>query len=65
MIAQVKTKQIIGRHLGEKPFRFIPEGIYWFHGGWATPMVNKSVISDDGTSYELPNNWFQNIVTSL
>ena len=64
MTAQVKAKQIRGSLGGEKPFRFIPEGLYWFHGNWATPMVNRSVLVD-GISYELPKNWFQKIVDSL
>lgn len=64
MTAQVKAKQIKGSLGGEKPFRFIPEGLYWFHGNWATPMVNRSVLVD-GVSYELPSNWFQKIVNSL
>jgi hypothetical protein len=64
MTAQVKAKQIKGSLGGEKPFRFIPQGLYWFHGNWVTPMVNRSVLVD-GVSYELPSNWFQKIVNSL
>jgi hypothetical protein len=64
MTAQVKAKQIRGSLGGKKPFRFIPAGLYWFRGGWATPMVNHSVLVD-GISYKLPRNWFQKIVNSL
>ena len=64
MTAQVKAKQVRGSLGGEKPFKFIPEGLYWFHGNLATPMVNRSVLVD-GVSYELPKNWFQKIVSSL
>jgi hypothetical protein len=65
MTAKIKPKQIKGSLGGEKPFRFIPEGLYWFHGGWATPMKNKTILADDGTGYQLPKDWFQKIVNSL
>jgi hypothetical protein len=64
MTAQVKDKQIKGSLGGEKPFRFIPAGLYYFGGGWVRPMRNPSMIVD-GVAYELPKNWFQKIVDSL
>jgi hypothetical protein len=64
MTAQVKEKQIKGSLGGEKPFRFIPAGLYYFGGGWARPMRNPSMIID-GVAYELPKDWFQKIVDSL
>lgn len=65
MTAQVKEKQIKGSLGGEKPFRFIPAGLYYFSGGWARPMVNKSTLVDGYVAYELPKNWFQKLVDSL
>ena len=65
MIAQVKAKQIRGSLGGEKPFRFIPEGLYYFSGGWARPMVNRSVLVDGYVAYQLPKDWFQKLVDSL
>ena len=64
MTAQVKAKQIKGSLGGEKPFRFIPAGLYYFGGGWARPMHNRSMLVD-GVAYELPKDWFQKIVDSL
>ena len=64
MTAQVKEKQIKGSLGGEKPFRFIPAGLYYFGGGWARPMSNRVTLVD-GVAYELPKDWFQKIVDSL
>ena len=64
MTAQVKAKQIKGSLGGEKPFQFIPAGLYFFGGGWARPMHNPSMLVD-GIAYELPKNWFQRLVDSL
>ena len=45
--------------------RFIPEGLYYFSGGWARPMVNRSVFVDGYISYQLPKDWFQKVINSL
>ena len=45
--------------------RFIPEGLYYFGGGWARPMVNRSVLVDGYVAYQLPKDWFQKIIDSL